>query len=405
MDEPVDVKVVGGGLAGMVATMATQPHQVSRRGVLKIAGLSTAAAVAAACASAAPPTTSPTPSTAAAGGKQEWEVEWDKLVATARQEGKLSIITIAGTGYRKWMAAFEEALPGITVEHQQVPQVQAYVSRLLEERKAGVYVVDVLLTGALVMPALKPGGALDPLRPALMRPDVLGNNNWRDGFDAGWVDLEKKLAYNGAEDVRSAHINTDLVKTGEIKDVRDLLEPGWKGKIFLIDPRVSGFSAGPLTSIRLKLGNDVLKRLLVDQEPAFHRDNRLITEALIRGQYAIATGVTKPVLDQFLEQGVGKNVSFLDIPGFSTVGSGDGLWLVNRAPHPGAAKLFVNWALSKAGQEAYSKAIGGNSRRADIPPVDLERLPKPGQNYFGTNEGSIAEVEKTREFIEPFLKA
>lgn len=385
--------------------MTVQPQSaVRRRQFLLAAGAGLAAAGCAPAAAPPPPAVSPSPAPAAsAPGAGAWEKDWESLVPAAKAEGAFSIITISGTTYRQWLSAFEEAFPGIKVELNQVPQVQAYVSRLLEERKAGVYGVDLLLTGVLVLPGLKAAGALDPLRPRLIRPDVIDDKNWRDGFNGGWQDNDKQLGYNGAEDVLSAHINTDLVKDGEIKSVQDLLDPKWKGKIMWIDPRTSGFTAGPMTAIRLKYGEDTVKRLLVDQQPAFSRDNRQITEGLLRGTYALATGVTQPVLDQFVQQGLGKNVKFVDIVDFATTGSGDGLWVMNRAPHPNATKLFVNWALTKAGQESYSKTVAGNSRRADVAAATPERLPRQGQTYFRNLESTVPEVVKTREYIAMLL--
>jgi ABC-type Fe3+ transport system substrate-binding protein len=47
--------------------------------------------------------------------------------------------------------------------------------------------------------------------------------------------------------------------------------------------------------------------------------------------------------------------------------------LLNRAPHPNAAKVFINWVLSREGQTAFQKvsvadnAASGNSMREDIP--------------------------------------
>ena len=48
------------------------------------------------------------------------------------------------------------------------------------------------------------------------------------------------------------------------------------------------------------------------------------------------------------------------------------LALMNRAPHPNAAKVFVNWLLSREGQSAFQRAISSpgdakNSRRIDVP--------------------------------------
>ena len=45
------------------------------------------------------------------------------------------------------------------------------------------------------MAAFKPAGALDPLRPALILPEVKNDKEWIGGFDSGWADTEKKLFY------------------------------------------------------------------------------------------------------------------------------------------------------------------------------------------------------------------
>ena len=50
---------------------------------------------------------------------------------------------------------------------------------------------------------------------------------------------------------------------------------------------------------------------------------------------------------------------------YTSCGSG-ALSVVKNSPHPNATKLFVNWLLSKEGQEIYSKAMGQATRRLDV---------------------------------------
>ncbi len=56
------------------------------------------------------------------------------------------------------------------------------------------------------------------------------------------------------------------------------------------------------------------------------------------------------------------------------------LALFNRAPHPNAARVYINWLLTKEGQYGLGKAIGYVSRRLDVPNDYYEtwRVPKPG---------------------------
>ena len=54
-------------------------------------------------------------------------------------------------------------------------------------------------------------------------------------------------------------------------------------------------------------------------------------------------------------------------------GSGN-LVILKNAPHPNATKLFVNWVLSKEGQEVYSKALGQATRRLDVDTKWLQEM-------------------------------
>ena len=40
--------------------------------------------------------------------------------------------------------------------------------------------------------------------------------------------------------------------------------------------------------------------------------------------------------------------------------------MIKNAPHPNAAKVFINWILSKEGQQVYGKAFGQSTRRLDV---------------------------------------
>ncbi|MGZ9154630.1 MAG: hypothetical protein ACXW6J_15220, partial [Candidatus Binatia bacterium] len=58
--------------------------------------------------------------------------------------------------------------------------------------------------------------------------------------------------------------------------------------------------------------------------------------------------------------------------------------LMNRAPHPNAALVFLNWFLNKEGQTVWSKALNLQSRRSDVP---VDHIPpylivKPGAKYW-----------------------
>lgn len=55
--------------------------------------------------------------------------------------------------------------------------------------------------------------------------------------------------------------------------------------------------------------------------------------------------------------------------------------LMNRAPHPNAAKVFMNWALSREGQPHYTQTLDQNSRRLDVSGGPSETQPNPAIQY------------------------
>jgi iron(III) transport system substrate-binding protein len=54
--------------------------------------------------------------------------------------------------------------------------------------------------------------------------------------------------------------------------------------------------------------------------------------------------------------------------------------LYNRAPHPNAARVFINWLLSREGQQLYARILDQPSRRLDVD-SPTETKPDPRVEY------------------------
>jgi iron(III) transport system substrate-binding protein len=405
------------------------PMMVTRRQFMHWLSLSSTGLIAAACSAtpAAPPTAAPNvppttapaaaavPTTApavTAGGpavaSKDFTAAWDALVEAARKEGKLAVNTFPGTGYRQALDVFTERYPGIALDHTNMI-AREVAARVIPEQKAGVYAFDVTqMPATTALSDLLPAGAWAPIKPAIIHPDVLDDRNWRGGFEAGLLDNSKQFGYGFAlNKSQNFWINTDLVKPGEIRLVSDLLDPKWKGKMVLMDPRSGGFTAGPLTPARKLYGDGFLKSVLVEQEPVITRDQRQATEMLIRGGMAIATGPTETIIDDFKNSGVDVKVDKIMFPDATTL-SGGSVWLFKNAPNPNAAKLFINWLLTKEGQTVWNeKALIENSRRTDVPPVLPERYPTDDEvktmTYVDT-EVEVEEIAKTQKLSAELMK-
>jgi ABC-type Fe3+ transport system substrate-binding protein len=385
----------------------TRSSDPSRRGFLRIAGGS-AALLAAACAPAASAPSAPSGGGAAGDtAKPAWERQWDELVAAAKKEGSLVLVTALGSGFKEAVTTFEKAFPGLTVELTSL-NASAFAPKALQERKANIFNYDAITSTYGTLPlTMIPEGAMDPIRPLLFRPDVIEDKNWKDGFEAGFLDKDKKWAYAGFSEVsRAVWINTDLVKEGEVRTFDDLLNPRWKGKIIGGDPRTFGGGWWPGTAMRLKRGDDTIKRFFKDQEVVLSRDARQQIEFLIRGSYSIGIlSSTAALLPEFLEKGVGKNIKHVPIDEMDVLNASTSVaYAFNRAPHPNAAKLFLNWVLSKDGATAWSKAGNTNSRRVDVPPGNADVALSAGRNLiFIDREELVAEWTKTQDIAKQVL--
>jgi ABC-type glycerol-3-phosphate transport system substrate-binding protein len=112
-----------------------------------------------------------------------------------------------------------------------------------------------------------------------------------------------------------------------------------------------------------------------------------------------------------VERRAGKYLADVLMGGSSTYASfaPDTMAVINRAPHPNATKLFVNWVLSREGQTAWQKYTEVNSLRMDIPKTDLppDDVPQKGVNYFMLNSSRYngqAGRKALRKIVEDALK-
>lgn len=381
--------------------------EISRRAFVRVGAGTGMAGALAACAPAAAPEAPPAaPAPAAPAGKAEWEKKWDDLVVAAKKEGNLAIILPAGAGWRKLMDGFEAAFPGIKVDARQFTATSQSVPVITQERDAGVFTFDIWQgSPTIALPQLRPRNMLQSISTTFIRPDVTEDKNWRDGFDAGWLDSAKSMGYTSmSEGAGFLAVDTNQVQEGEIKTIQDMLNPKWKGKVAMADVR-TGSTWGPLMSARLLFGEDVVKRLVVDQQPTFTTLARELAESVVRGKVAFVIGSTPVVMGEFTNQGVGKNVKFVDVEGLTYISLANGAFYhMSRAPHPNAAQVFLNWIFTKEGQTLWAELIKANSRRSDVAPADPLALPKPGRKYIKIGpESSLEESAATQKFLNDLV--
>jgi iron(III) transport system substrate-binding protein len=329
--------------------------------------------------------------------------DWNSVLEKARQEGLVVVHGAPGKSYADAMVgAFNKAHPDIRVQFSGASN-RTDVPKLLRERKASIYAWDVWVSGAgTAVSRLKPQGIFQPLRQYL-RKKTMEDKHWHGGFDAGWMDNEKQFFYSFEGTVQNpVSVNWEFVKKSSITSIKDLLKPEFVGKIIWHDPRFNGSGNGASQTLFVNFGEDFL-RAFYRQKIVYATNRRQIADWVVRGRYPIALGLDENDVKVFQSQGLGKNIeplpdSFYKVQQLSS-GFG-GVGIVDRAPHPNAAAVYVNWLLSKEGQEAWSN-VPRISRRFDVKPVDTSLLPRPGVVYFN---GQTEENAKQRIVLQKLAR-
>jgi len=326
---------------------------------------------------------------AASGAQaQSSKAEWEKTVAAATREGKLHLWGPPGANVRSAYAeGFQKAFPGIEVDYMGASGSKQG-PRLLAERRAGIYSVDILTQGTTTMlQTLMPQHALDPIPPALMLSEVTNPKNWLQ-HKLEFSDEEGKYNLVFASYVKTPiAINPKLVNLKEIRSYWDLLNPKWTGKIAMKDPSNPGPGLATATFWYAEpgLGPDFMRKLFGAQKIVRSDDDRQLLEWLVQGRYSIviapseftATGLkAKGLPVELVAAEHFKEGSYL------TAGNGS-VGLINRAPHPNAARVFLNWLLTREGQTLMTQALGYASRRLDVTREHLDDalVPKQGGKY------------------------
>src|SRR5712692_3651151 len=138
------------------------------------AGAPEPTAPSAAQAGSPPAASAPTSAAASAtGGQDAWRQQWELTLAAAKQEGRVVVTGPPGESARQALTAFQDTYPEIQLEYSGARGAD-FISRVLAERRADRYLPDVLVSGTGgIIGELIPAGAVDPLKPALIRPEVL----------------------------------------------------------------------------------------------------------------------------------------------------------------------------------------------------------------------------------------
>jgi iron(III) transport system substrate-binding protein len=286
-------------------------------------------------------------------------------------EGQVVWYTAAAPGAADQIVAdFKAAHPNIALHDQRLTGTEA-TKRFSAESEAGVYAADVLTH-------VFPGWADDALSKGWIAPldkmDMPAVKAYPDEFKAA-AELTTSVA------PANIMINTDAVSDPP-KKWSDLLDPQYKGKIVMSDPRnipawimlFNVFYEDPDLGVAFLQG-------IRDQHP-------IIVQSAVPGAGQVAAGegasVVFPTMDIVTKPLVAKGAPVKAVDLSPTSGVETTTMISAHSPHPKAAGCFANWLATEAGQKAWN---GG--QRASSPLGDLEgTIPLPKDYKRGSWEAA-----------------
>lgn len=293
-----------------------------------------------------------------AGILQAQPAHQKSLIEGAQKEGRLVWYTSMSIDTSKpLLDEFSKEYPFIQAELARLGEEQL-MNRALNETRAGKWSFDVI--GGSAMPLLVDrnilGTYLSPERDAYI-------NDFKDpqGYWTGLYVNNLTLAYN-----------TKLVAPKDApKDYGDLLDPRWRGNFLIDSTDYDWFGVLMLTWGKSK-ATEYMKQL-ARQEPKWRRGHGLIAQLIGAGESPLGWAYNFRV-ERMKKDGA--PIDWVDTfnPIVVTI---DGIGLSAKPVHSNAARLFIDFAISKKSQNMI-REMRRIPARSDVKPfaakMDQNRL-------------------------------
>ena len=264
------------------------------------------------------------------------------LEAGARKEGQLVLYTsISLTDYPKIVAAFENRYPFVKVNaYRSTPS--GVFTRVETEARAGRYAADVVASAPVEMWELKKRGLsmgyLSPERKAMPVGSFDAEGYWQ-GFEV----TPLVLAFNTRQ----------VASNAAPQSYEDLLNPKWNGKMSLGTEEYTWFNV-TLDAMGRPKGTEYMRALARQQLHMPGSSSVMRVQLLLAGESAIAIAARGRRVTEYKEKSAPIDFRILEPyaaePAFTA--------LMQRAAHPAAAILFIDWMLSEEGQTKISEDAG-----------------------------------------------
>lgn len=252
------------------------------------------------------------------------------------------------------LSKFGELFPKISTKQYLREQTGRLYAKLNAERQAGTYLADVL--------------SLSDYSPAF---DLIKKNGYATyvspqlaAYDKPFISEPPGLYAWYSLGVAGLTYNTDVVPAAEApKSWKELLDPKWRGAVNFKDS-ASGLQGVQWFVLRKLYGEQFWKDMAAQQPRTLPSTVQQYERVVNREDKIIGLGQYSTYLEF---KAKGAPLTFV-VPTEGVVATPAIAGILDKAPHPEAAKLFIDWLLSPLGQAAHIETSFTYSPRKDVAP-------------------------------------
>jgi ABC-type Fe3+ transport system substrate-binding protein len=244
-----------------------------------------------------------------------------------------------------------------------------------------------------------------PITDYLILPEVKDLNNW-NAPEFIYPDDGHHIFVHTYQREQSLYQNLSFKGSKLITKPEDLLNPVFKGQIATREPSALNAGTLALSGLLRENGLPFLQRLFNEQEPVIIDNPRQLIDSVIRGDKMVVIGGSSDIYSQCALAGACDDVKPLPMGMYVT---SRGVTVLKNAPHKDATKVWINWLLSKKGQETWvrvwaehNSAAGAISLRKDVAPDPKHVGSIP--NYETLGKYTLTADESGRDYTEQVVE-
>lgn len=309
-----------------------------------------------------------------------------KLIEAAKKEGRLVLYGTMQTDIFELLHKSFQKKTGITIDYWRTSATKV-TERALSETRAGKALFDLVMSTE------------DTMR-IMLKEGILAKYESPMSKDFPKDAIDPHLGPRARNHIIGIVYNRAIIKPADApKTLEDLVKPQYRGKLVMADPTLHTTTAQWLVNVHKLIGKDKSEKFireLAAMKPALVESFNPAAERVTSGEFPIAITYVYYV---YLNGIKGAPIDYVRTGKF--LGDASYLTLHNKAPHPNAAKAFIDFFLDEESMSIMAKAGEFVNRKGIYPPVpDADKI----QFVEMDDLGEKVYAEKRKEFHKLFLQ-